>query len=576
MIDLINILKRYKGNNRDIEIFKDLSLKIAPGKLIVIKGASGGGKTTLLNILTLNDLDFSGQYLFNGQNIKHLTTKQLSRIKGSISYLTQGQSLFQKMSVLNNLDLVSNQDINIMYYMLQKFRLFFHIGKSVNKLSGGERQRLGILRALATNCKLLVLDEPTSNLDPLNRAVFYEEISKYKKNRMLIIATHDLELIAKADQVLDIKTKEMKTNKRITNNDKFDLTSSKPKIIKLVFLEIIRLKDNLLFVSTLSTALVGILLGLVITVGFRQFFVETLNNQIAVDSYVITPQDNSYLKYEDIIRFDNYFICNQDYGLICDANLAETYINLNINNNKVLVKILDSKDYAISSGLYRLLQEKNTIEFNGVQLLNIDSIKIYNSQDKIIYFPYQEISKIIVGDKNKDVTAQLLIVKQHFIYPFLFDAYKITHPYTEFFEPFKEIDDAIKIGIYGYGLISLFLGLITLAVITLLEIDSKKQKIGSLLLLGWSKASIYYWMITLNIIRVFISFFIQLIMLRISIDSINNIFKDLANYDNLFKIPDILVLTIFIIIIQIIVGNITFFTTMSLLKVTPKKLLSNY
>lgn len=201
MLSLRNVKKAYDGT----EILKGITLDIGKGEIVSILGPSGGGKTTLLNlILGITDID-EGQLLYDGEDITHVPMEQRD-----FNIVFQDYALFPNLNAYNNIvyglknkpGISTQEEVNELIDLLD---LRPHLDKPIDQLSGGQKQRVALARTLVMKPKVLLLDEPLSALDGVIKESIKERIKTVAKEFDLttIIVTHDPEeALTLSDRVL--------------------------------------------------------------------------------------------------------------------------------------------------------------------------------------------------------------------------------------------------------------------------------------------------------------------------------------------------------------------------------------
>lgn len=176
----VNDLKiRYSRSGPDV--LKGVSLTVDPGDFFAIIGPSGAGKSTLIRCINRLIQPTDGQVFLNGKNITRMGKRDLRRARRDMGMIFQEFNLVERMSVMDNvlsgrlgyvgtfkslLRWYSQKDIRAALDLLDKVGLSAFVDKRADELSGGQRQRVGIARALIQNPQILLVDEPTSSLDP--------------------------------------------------------------------------------------------------------------------------------------------------------------------------------------------------------------------------------------------------------------------------------------------------------------------------------------------------------------------------------------------------------------------------
>lgn len=208
------VRKVYRIGDLEVEVLKDVNLSVKRGEFVAIKGTSGAGKTTLMNIIGCLDSPTSGRYIFNGRDVSNLSDDELSILRNEhIGFIFQNFYLIPYATVLENVLLPTlyveraGKDIaKRAREMLRMVGLEDRAGFKPNQISGGQQQRVAIARALINNPELLLADEPTGQLDSQTSKEIMNIIKGLNEKGMtVIVITHDSEVASYANRILTIR-----------------------------------------------------------------------------------------------------------------------------------------------------------------------------------------------------------------------------------------------------------------------------------------------------------------------------------------------------------------------------------
>jgi ABC-type lipoprotein export system ATPase subunit/YHS domain-containing protein len=212
LLVLRNVTKDFHLGTVDVHVLRGVNLHIWEGDFVAIIGASGSGKSTVLNMIGLLDIPTSGQILLNGIDVSHLSDDERAELRSrTFGFIFQQYHLIPWLTAEENVRLplafAKNPSVKDVKPFFEKIGLKERMEHRPFELSGGEQQRTALMRALVNDPKIVIGDEPTGNLDSKTGDLILELLGGLHKEqgRTLIIVTHDKDIARRADQILTIK-----------------------------------------------------------------------------------------------------------------------------------------------------------------------------------------------------------------------------------------------------------------------------------------------------------------------------------------------------------------------------------
>lgn len=221
-VEFINVIKRYDMGEVMIKAVDDVSFSIEKGEFVVVLGASGAGKSTILNLLGGMDHVTEGAIFVDGNEISKYNKKQLTKYRrDDIGFVFQFYNLVQNLNALENVELAVEicKDSMGPEEVLKSVGLEDRLYNFPSQLSGGEQQRVSIARAIAKNPKLLLCDEPTGALDYNTGKAILKLLSDTAKiyNMTVVVITHNSVIAPIANKIITMKNGKIASVKKNEN-----------------------------------------------------------------------------------------------------------------------------------------------------------------------------------------------------------------------------------------------------------------------------------------------------------------------------------------------------------------------
>ena len=213
MLKLEKIGKVYRTTEVETQALNDVSLQIDAGEFVAVMGPSGCGKSTLLNIFGLLDSPSAGTYQFFGEEVSSYSEAQLTTVRrAAIGFV------FQSFNLIDDLSVEENVEVALLYRSVPAKERRTRVAEALERvgiahrarhlpqqLSGGQQQRVAVARALVSNPKVILADEPTGNLDTANgNAVMELLINVAKSGTTVVMVTHSLTYAALANRTIKL------------------------------------------------------------------------------------------------------------------------------------------------------------------------------------------------------------------------------------------------------------------------------------------------------------------------------------------------------------------------------------
>ncbi|NOQ17962.1 MAG: ATP-binding cassette domain-containing protein [Dehalococcoidales bacterium] len=209
MIELDKVTKVYHMGKVEVNALRGVSLSINTGEMVAVIGASGSGKSTMLNVIGCLDKPTSGSYFFEGVDVSQLNDNQLAEVRNKkIGFVFQDFNLLPRATALANVELpLIYSGVRRRHQRAIEALGQVGLGKRANhkptEMSGGEQQRVAIARALVNNPALILADEPTGELDTHSSAEIMSIFRQlHQDGKTIVIITHETDIAAQAQRTV--------------------------------------------------------------------------------------------------------------------------------------------------------------------------------------------------------------------------------------------------------------------------------------------------------------------------------------------------------------------------------------
>ena len=422
MLELKNITKKYDEKI----IFENLNVQFnKPNTINGIIGKSGSGKTTLFNILFGLDNDYEGVYTIDEQDVKSFDLKKWDEIRrNEIHIVFQDFKLIENFTVLENLILTLNCKEDEAKDALEKLDILSLENTKVKNISGGEKQRLAIARALIKNPKILLLDEPTGNLDDVHAEMIMKCIQSLRNEQMMIfIISHDQRVMDYCDNIYVLENKTLKLekeNKEVvssyskksasekikSHNIKYVLKTmqrnSKDIIINYIPVSIIFMLFMTIFLFFYSIS-INDLYEFYSGIDNKTIYVSTTHytkqylNECSKNNYVIISNDGTRISFSNKDLKDVKNILGVNEAKLYNGNVETSVdykgneLNLVLDKNSFSSKVKKTKSYVH-------FPDKVQMEFKTLTV-PYPYIKHYNPKHiELLYGNYPVKNEILIPD----------------------------------------------------------------------------------------------------------------------------------------------------------------------------------
>ena len=227
VIELAGVKKIYSMGTNKVYALRGVDLTVRAGEMVAIMGASGSGKSTMMNILGCLDIPTEGSYALDGTRVEHLSKNQLADLRNQkLGFVFQGFNLLARTSAIDNVELPLLYDRSgkkrdtrkLAAEALERVGLGERLDHHPSELSGGQQQRVAIARALVTSPTLLLADEPTGNLDSRTTVevmALFQQLND--QGITIVLVTHEPDVAQYAKRIVEVRDGHIRRDHPVAN-----------------------------------------------------------------------------------------------------------------------------------------------------------------------------------------------------------------------------------------------------------------------------------------------------------------------------------------------------------------------
>lgn len=431
MLELKDIKKTYVSGDEKVEALKGINLKFRESEFVSILGASGCGKTTLLNIIGGLDRYTSGDLIINGKSTKNFKDRDWDAYRNyKVGFVFQSYNLISHQTILSNVELsltiggiTKKERKERAIKALEEVGLKEHIHKKPNQLSGGQMQRVAIARALANDPDIILADEPTGALDTKTSTQIMELITEIAKDKLVIMVTHNPELAnVYANRIVEFRDGELIDDSNPLEKDKETSTYNIKKTsmnyltaLKLSFNNIKTKKGRTLLTAFASSiGIIGIALILSLSNGFKLQIDKFEKDTLSQAPIIISKQSMDMQQMSNIAGEKDDLIEYPSDELIHPQKTVETMIHVNKITKEYMDKIENIDSNKIGGIAYQRATSLNVItKINGKAKLlgqNVSIVPMPSTLDNKQARVMTDNFEIIYGEMTQNKEDLILLV----------------------------------------------------------------------------------------------------------------------------------------------------------------------